>query len=202
MWGRLAGPGLWASLGPVNLRSTFRSRRCMLALPLVAALGMAACKQEGPQSKLRSDASVQLRGMTLSGESLDLESDFQGKPVLLNLWASWCGPCKLEMPELRTLHRRHKDAGLAIVGINVDSAGQERQAKAVQRRFALPFPSVKDPSSSVSDRLGTRALPTSILLDRNHREIWRHQGLLRADNPGLAKKIQETLAAASNTPAH
>lgn len=127
----------------------------------------------------------------MTGESLDLGEDYAGKPVLLNVWASWCGPCKMEFPALIDLHRKR---GISIVGVNVDGAGQTRRALSVKQRFALPFPSFKDSSSILANRLGATALPTSVLLDAEHKVVWSHQGLLRANDPGLHRKLDELLA--------
>lgn len=161
-------------------------------LGLVLGLVLAGCKG-GPTPKLGPNEPVEARGMTLAGEALDLGADYAGRPVLLNLWASWCGPCKLEFPELVALHKQHKAKGLVFLGVNVDSHGQQKRAKAVQQRFALPFPSILDPSSALSNRLGTSALPTTLLLDAQHKVVWRHEGLLRADNPSLAEALKKVL---------
>lgn len=132
--------------------------------------------------------------MTLAGDSLDLSADYAGRPVLLNVWASWCGPCKLEMPELKQIRRTYKARGLAIVGINVDTHNQQDRARAVRDRFGLPFPSIADAQSVLANQLRASALPTTVLVDRKHRVVWRHQGLLRADHPALKAKLEEALA--------
>lgn len=158
-----------------------------------------ACRSKSPV-RLGPNDPVEVRGITLDGESLDLGADFAGRPVLLNAWASWCGPCKLEFPELVQLYRKYGKRRLAIVGINVDAAGQLRRARAVAQRFSLPFPSVQDPNSVVANHIGARALPTSLLLDPAHKVVWRHEGMLRADNPHLLKALARTLSAPLSSP--
>lgn len=163
------------------------------AMLIAGALSLAACNRQ-PTKTYGLNQVVQARGMTLGGSSLDLSEDYAGRPVLLNVWASWCGPCKLELPELKQLRRTYKSKGLAIVGINVDTNNQQSRARAVRDRFALPFPSVADAQSSIANQLGATALPTTVLLDRQHRIVWRHQGLLRADHPLLKAKIEAVLS--------
>lgn len=170
------------------------ARRCFC----LAALGAAfhGCQRGIHAPQLRSDEPVVARGMTIAGHSLDLGEDYAGKPVLLNVWASWCGPCKMEFPALIKLRR---DRGLSIVGVNVDAAGQTSRALRVKQRFALPFPSFKDPNSVLANRLGATALPTSVLLNAKHQVVWSHQGLLKASDPGLNRKLDKLMA--SPTPA-
>lgn len=171
------------------------SRTLATGLACFALLCLAGCNREHGAAP-KAGGPLVARGMTLSGESLDLGEDYAGKAVLVNVWASWCGPCKMEMPELKRIHARFGPRGLAIVGVNVDSPGQERGARAVKKRFALPFPSIKDPSSVIAGRVGASALPTSVLLNRQHKVVWRHQGLLRAEHPKLNRVLEEVLAPA------
>lgn len=168
-------------------------RRCFCLVALSATLF--GCQRDIHAPQLRNGDPVIARGMTIAGESLDLGEDYAGKPVLLNVWASWCGPCKMEFPALLKLQR---DRGISIVGVNVDSAANTRRALSVKQRFALPFPSFKDPSSRLANRLGATALPTSVLLNAQHKVVWSHQGLLRANNASLGRKLDEIFANGSS----
>jgi len=94
-------------------------------------------------------------------ESVKLE-DFRGQPVLVTFWASWCGPCRAELPELAELTRELKDSGLVLLAVNVDSSA------AAGLRF-LERSGIDVPAFRLSDSdqamIGIRGLPTTILLD-------------------------------------
>ncbi len=91
--------------------------------------------------------------------------DLRGGAVLLNFWATWCVPCKTEMPSMERLYRRHKDRGLTIVAISIDAAGA-KSVVAFVRRLGLTFPIGLDPTLEVANRYTVRALPSSFLIDR------------------------------------
>ena len=92
--------------------------------------------------------------------------DYHGKVVLLNFWATWCGPCRVEMPSMESLYQDLKDEGLAILAISSDPQGS-----IVTRPFVaaqgLTFPILHDSDYRVSGSYGVRTLPMSFLIDRN-----------------------------------
>ncbi len=94
-------------------------------------------------------------------------SDLRGKVVLVNFWATWCPPCKAEMPDLNALQQEYGRAhDLVVLGIN---AGDDSQAavKAFAQQYQLSFPLLLDPDDRVSDaQYAVRALPTSLIIDR------------------------------------
>jgi thiol-disulfide isomerase/thioredoxin len=101
---------------------------------------------------------------TLDGGEARL-SDFRGKIVLLNFWASWCGPCRIEFPDLIKVYERHKDSGFEIVAVNL---GESRQvAGRFADQFKLPFPILLDSNAGVARQYSTYSIPTSYFLDRN-----------------------------------
>jgi peroxiredoxin len=91
--------------------------------------------------------------------------DFKGRVVLLNFWATWCLPCKEEMPSMERLYRRHKDRGLSILAISVDTGGAAKVAVFV-RALRLTFPIGLDSKMEVTTQYQVRALPSSFLIDR------------------------------------
>jgi peroxiredoxin len=92
--------------------------------------------------------------------------ELRGSVVLLNLWATWCPPCKQEMPSMERLYRRHKERGFTIVAISIDAADAEPVASFVKER-GLTFPIGLDPNLEVANRYTVRALPSTFLIDRN-----------------------------------
>ncbi len=101
----------------------------------------------------------------LGAGSLTLK-ELRGTLVFLNFWATWCPPCKEEMPSMERLYRRHKDQGFTIVAMSIDTDGVEHIARFV-KNLGLTFPIGLDPKFEVANRYTVRALPSSILIDRN-----------------------------------
>jgi peroxiredoxin len=91
--------------------------------------------------------------------------DFQGTVVFLNFWATWCPPCKQEMPSMERLYRRYKDRGFTILAVSID-AGDGQVVADFVTRLGLTFPIGLDATSSVAERYGLRALPSSFFIDR------------------------------------
>jgi thiol-disulfide isomerase/thioredoxin len=126
-------------------------------------------------------------------------ADFRGKPVIVNLWATWCEPCLREMPSLERL--QEKLAGkLTVAAVSQDRGGE----KAVRPFLAkLGLDKVKvylDPKSEVGKAFGVRGLPTSIVLDAVGREIGRVEGAAEWDSATMLAEL-EPLVAATAAPA-
>ena len=100
----------------------------------------------------------------LTGEELAL-ADLRGQPVVLNFWASWCGPCRAEMPELQRLHERLGEAGVAVLGVN--QGERPETAAAFMQALALDFPVALDQRTGVSQQYLVNSLPTTFFIDRN-----------------------------------
>jgi len=101
---------------------------------------------------------------TPDGKMLRL-ADQKGKVVFLNFWATWCPPCKEEMPAMERLYQRYKDKGFVVLALSVDAEGG-RVVSPFVKEYKLSFPIGLDPKMEVADRYGVRALPTSFLANR------------------------------------
>lgn len=102
---------------------------------------------------------------TLSGETLTL-SDLRGQPVMLNIWASWCLPCRVEMPAIERVYQRHRADGLVVVGLNVTAQDSEAAARAFAEEFGLTFPIVLDRDGRASAQYDLLGLPSTYFIDR------------------------------------
>lgn len=99
-------------------------------------------------------------------------SELQGKVVMINLWASWCGPCRIEMPAIEKVYRAHKDQGFVVLGVNSTFQDNEADAAAFVRELGLSFPILLDRTGTASHRYQLRALPSTFFVDR--------QGVIRS----------------------
>ncbi len=100
----------------------------------------------------------------LSGKQLQL-SDYAGRPVLLNAWATWCPPCQAEMPDLNAYYLAHRSQGFVILAINAGETNA--QASNFAKQLGLSFPILLDPSEALMDTLHIADFPTSILVGRD-----------------------------------
>ncbi len=115
---------------------------------------------------------------SLSGGNLRLE-EYRGKVVLVNFWASWCGPCRQEMPVLDQIHKRYSGAGFAVLGVNVEAAGSK--ARQVATRTGVSFPLLFDEDQQVSEAYAIETMPYSVLIDRAGKVRYIHKGYKPGD---------------------
>ncbi len=136
-----------------------------------------------PQASLRGGV-LSLSGSDLaSGRPIRLDA-YRGKPVVVNVWASWCAGCAAEAPALAAFARAHPEAEL----IGVDVEDTQSAGRAFVRRFALPYPSVFDAAGATTIALEVKGLPTTIFLDRDHRVVTRIVG--ESDRAGFERGLR------------
>lgn len=129
---------------------------------------------------------------TDAGGKLVKVADFAGKPVLLNLWASWCAPCVKELPMLDAIG---KAGALQVVAVSQDSGPQASVKAFLAKLKAAGLGAYHDPSMSLSGALNAQVLPTSVLYDAQGKEVWRFTGDLDWTGAEAAKLLAEGGAA-------
>jgi thiol-disulfide isomerase/thioredoxin len=130
---------------------------------------------------------------TLDGSrQLDLES-FRGRPLLMTFWASWCGPCRQELPELQELSVELADEGFALAAINIDQSAI-LGARFLQK-YNIDIPAYRMDRATLAS-LGLSSIPTNVLLDREGRPVM----ILRGYSPGVAEEIRRLVVEMDEAP--
>jgi peroxiredoxin len=122
------------------------------------------------------------------GETVKL-SDWRGQPVVINFWATWCSPCRAEMPEIVEAFERYQEEDLVVVGVNVQESADK--ASEFAEEFQMSFPIALDSRGEIQQLYQVRGLPTTFFIDREGRLTARWAGLLTKDL--LAEYLSEIL---------
>lgn len=133
-----------------------------------------------------------LREATLHGFSGKTKklSDYLGKPLIINVWASWCGPCREEMGSLDRLARRYNGKQFNIIGISTDDYGNE--AAAFIRKSNISFANYLDNRLLMESMLGANTIPLTVLVDANGRVVGKVYGAREWDSPEIVEAIAQT----------
>jgi peroxiredoxin len=173
------------SMPKASSHSLVRSRRTALALLLgsVSALATAA-----PLALTSPAPDFTLR--TLDGQKLRL-GEQRGSVVLVNFWATWCGPCRQEMPHLNKLYEKYKASGFVLLGVNVDD--DSAQAVGVATKLGVTFPVLPDADKRVSRQYDVSAMPSTVLIDRDGKVRYLHRGYQNGYENTYERQIRELL---------
>ncbi len=133
------------------------------------------------------------------GKRLTL-ADFKGKVVLLNIWATWCPPCVHEMPTLDKLQKMLGGKSFAVVPLSVDKGGIFTVKSFYDDNFISDLPVYVDPTTNVLDTLSILGTPTTILIDKQGKEVARTMGPQDWTQPAIVAQIRHYIAAPSATP--
>lgn len=174
-----------------------RSRVVVALLALAAVLVPGLVLAEDPVAALslirprpaKDAPDFQVR--TPDGSTLHL-SDFKGKVVFLNFWATWCEPCREEMPSMERLHRAYKDRGLVVLAISLDVQGAS-VVKPFVKKFALTFPIGLDPKMAVREAYGVWAVPSTFLIDRKGKRALFANGAREWDGKAAHAVVESLL---------
>lgn len=174
----------------------------------LAAAGVAAWSQaSGGAPKFRGNlgpfaataelrATPEIRFTDAADKPLTL-ADFKGRVVLLNFWATWCAPCVEEMPSLDRLQAAKGSPDFAVVALALDRQGRPLVEPFLEKLAVKSLPMYIDASSASMRAFNLRGLPTTILLDREGRELGRLEGAAKWDSPEAAAFIAHFINAKS-----
>ena len=143
---------------------------CSLFL-LLSCAAIPAVAAEDPARELdlikprRHEPAKDFKVAALDGSRLTL-AELKGKVVMLNLWATWCAPCKEEMPAMERLWQRYRGQGLVVVALSMDSAGA-KVVKPFIEHAKFTYPVALDPRMEVAQLYGARSVPSTFIIDRS-----------------------------------
>lgn len=164
----------------------------VLALLILPSLQMqsGAVEQENwPEEGDRIDIDLSGTLLTVDGKEVRLE-DYEEEVIFLNFWATWCGPCRAEMPSIADLHAKLDGHGLRVLAVTDEPLTVVRP---YLKRNPYPFTVLVDESGSLSSRLGIWSIPWTLILDQNRKLVHFHPGAKLWNTPETIRKIQTLL---------
>ncbi|HWA93619.1 MAG TPA: TlpA disulfide reductase family protein [Terracidiphilus sp.] len=183
----------------------YRKQQAAKAKAMSAQQGMLVAADDGTlqyKSPLMDKPAPAFTLQNLKGQKVSL-ADYKGKALLINFWATWCGPCKLETPWLVELRNQYASKGFEVLGISAegdevtpsDKAGWAKDKEAIQQFVAknkVPYPILMGGDSITASYGGFDAMPTSFYVDRSGKIIATQMGITSKDE--IESKIQKALA--------
>ena len=161
------------------------------ALWIVAASGCSA-DVERRVARVGSPAPA-YEATTIDNQPASLAA-LRGQVVLLNVWATWCHPCREEIPELERLWTAHEEEGLVVVGVSVDAVGDDSAIRAFAREFEMTYPIWRDPDERIQSLYMALGVPASYLIDRRGVLQWRHLGTVKPTDSSFTNALERALA--------
>jgi peroxiredoxin len=162
----------------------FKFKSWMRAAALTGALAMTSLV--GASTSMAPSFTLPSR----SGDTVSL-AQLKGKVVMLNFWASWCGPCRQEMPLLEQMHKRYSALGFTLVGVNVDA--NSKDAEEWLSKTPVSFPVLFDRESKVSAMYDVKAMPSTVFIDRKGNVRYLHKGYKSGDEGEYLNQIRALL---------
>lgn len=157
---------------------------------------LAACGEVDARQGQVGTVAPPYAAVALDGDSVRL-GELRGTVVLLNVWATWCAPCREEIPDLQALHEENVERGFAVVGVSVDG---RREGDAIRRfvaDFGMTYPIWHDPDDKVGSTFRTIGVPATFLIDREGVIRWRHLGPVQRGDAVLREAVAMALNGAS-----
>jgi cytochrome c biogenesis protein CcmG, thiol:disulfide interchange protein DsbE len=131
----------------------------------------------------------------LDGKLFDIAGE-RGTVVFLNLWATWCGPCRYEIPELQSMHQKFASRGFKVVGVSLDDTGIDG-VKQFVTQHGMTYPIAYDPDGKIASIFQSSVLPTSVIIDRSGHVVWKRFGVVSMEDASLMQALNKALDAKS-----
>ncbi|MBI2213164.1 MAG: TlpA family protein disulfide reductase [Acidobacteria bacterium] len=164
-----------------------------------ASAGMADTTVTAVATTGTKEAEVAAKLAAYSAPRLDgtpyVVGEQKGKALLLNVWATWCAPCRYEIPELKAMQAELGPKGLEVVGISVDEKpDNERAVREFVAEKSIEYPIVLDPEGKILLLLESSTVPTTVLLDKSGTVVWYSVGIVQSNDPALTEALGKALA--------
>ncbi|WKW13364.1 TlpA disulfide reductase family protein [Pseudogemmatithrix spongiicola] len=172
-----------------------RERAARLTMTVALGLVLSACggAERAPAATLAIGAPAPAyAAQRMDGTPVAL-ADHKGEAVMLNVWATWCKPCREEIPALDSLHREFGPRGFRVVGVSIDVAGDTAEIAGFARQLGASYDLWLDPDDKVSTTFRAIGVPSTALIDRDGVLRWRHMGPVRANDPALRALLDSVL---------
>ncbi len=127
---------------------------------------------------------------SLDGPNLRLQEQ-RGRVVMINFWATWCGPCRVEMPHLSKLYEKYRGSGFTVLAVNIDE--DPHKAASLAKQLGMRFPVLLDTEKKVSRLYDLSTMPSTVLVDRDGRVRFVHRGYRDGYEDTYDKQIRELL---------
>lgn len=169
------------------------AHRSLRAAPLLVAGCLGAdWALEPPRT---GDMAPDLEALALADLQPVALSGYRGSPVLVNLWATWCAPCRFETPYLQSVYEEHRDRGLRIAGISVDTRSSLEAVKHFVADYGVTYDILLDPEMVSTDAFGAIGLPASFLVGGDGVILFDRLGPILEDDPEFVAALEEALDA-------
>ena len=146
----------------------------------------------GPQPASAAGPELEVPGIKLvAGRSSPILTEYRGKVVLLDFWASWCATCKVSLPFLDRMQRKYAARGLQVLTVNVDT--ERSAADALLKKLNPSFSVVFDPEGKLPEAFGIQSMPTSFLIDREGAVQEKHEGFRESHEHAIESEILRLL---------
>jgi thiol-disulfide isomerase/thioredoxin len=150
-----------------------------------------AVKPKPPEAGDTGSMMPAYRAPSLNGGEFAVTAE-KGNVILLNLWATWCGPCRFEIPELEKLHIENAARRFKVVGVSLDDTGAEG-VKEFVAAHKMTYPIVIDAEGKIASIFQTSIIPTTVLIDRSGKIVWKQYGAISAGDASLKKALENAL---------
>ena len=134
-----------------------------------------------------------LRLNRVDGKKIQLKKYLDSGPILINFWATWCGPCKKEMIHLDRFSRQYKKNNFSVLSISIDTQRSLSEVKRYVRSKKYDFEVFIDPNQQIFKKLNGNIMPTNLLIDKNGQVVWMHYGYMPGDEVVMEQEISRLL---------
>lgn len=159
-----------------RFREKEMKKLALLFIPFVIVFSLCAKAEKDTESNINFPLAPEFTLTDLAGSEISL-SDYKGKVIFLNFWATWCPPCRTEIPGFVEIYEKYKDKGMQILGISLDRAGEQKVLDFV-KEYKINYPVAMGTKNIVRDYEPGNFIPSTFVIDQNGKIRHKHIGYL------------------------